>query len=202
MDTRSTTGGRPVAKVPGLGTTTFQIAGAHGVPAQNAAAAVLNLTETNARAQGCATAHPDGTARPPVSNLNHAPGRRTRVLDTRTGLPARINPVPKGPVRRGGVVYLDLPHFVGRTADVQALVMNLTMVDPGAPGGLRASAPTTAPHGRPRPRTVYALSALLRVHINKAPAIRRPRPDPADDARAGRPIHVRTAGGDGCEPRL
>ncbi|EWC59074.1 hypothetical protein UO65_5626 [Actinokineospora spheciospongiae] len=52
----------------------MKVGGSAGVPV-GATAVVLNLTVTNPTLGGYPTAHADGTARPPVSNVNFAPGQ-------------------------------------------------------------------------------------------------------------------------------
>jgi hypothetical protein len=56
------------------------VAGRGGVPANGAAAVVLNLTAANSTGLGYVTAWPAGSARPFASNLNLAPGRNSANL--------------------------------------------------------------------------------------------------------------------------
>jgi hypothetical protein len=58
---------------------TLQVAGRGGVP-RGANAAVLNVTATEAAAQGYVTAYPCNAPRPTASNLNFVPGRSTPNL--------------------------------------------------------------------------------------------------------------------------
>lgn len=69
LDTR-TTG----HAVPGHGTTTFQLAGVNGVPA-DANAVLLNVTTTDARSAGFLSAYGDGQPRPSVSDTNWTAGQ-------------------------------------------------------------------------------------------------------------------------------
>ena len=52
----------------------LQVAGAGGVPATGADAAVLNVVATQTTAPGFVSVHPTGSPRPGVSNLNFEPG--------------------------------------------------------------------------------------------------------------------------------
>jgi hypothetical protein len=75
LDTRA---GSPVAPDSAV---SFQIAGAAGIPAQ-AAAVVFNLTVTEPKSVGFATAHPSGAARPEASNQNFSAGQTVPNLVT------------------------------------------------------------------------------------------------------------------------
>ncbi|MCG8916503.1 PKD domain-containing protein [Actinokineospora sp. PR83] len=68
LDTRDTVKPAPFA------TTRLKVGGRAGVPV-GATAVVLNLTVTNPTLGGYLTAHADGTARPPVSNVNFEAGQ-------------------------------------------------------------------------------------------------------------------------------
>lgn len=82
-DTRSGSGfpneGRPLGAGSSL---TVQLAGAGGIPASGAAAALINVTVTETTAGGYLTVYPAGTSLPTASNLNWVAGETvaTRVL--------------------------------------------------------------------------------------------------------------------------
>ena len=65
---------RPGAPVAANADVSFEVAGAHGIPA-NVSAAVFNLTVTQPAKNGFATAHASGSPRPGTSNLNFAAGQ-------------------------------------------------------------------------------------------------------------------------------
>ena len=69
LDTRDGTGA-PAGKPGPDGTLTVHVTGVGGVPATGVAAVVVNLTGTDATADGYVTAWPAGTAQPLASNLN------------------------------------------------------------------------------------------------------------------------------------
>jgi len=81
LDTRSGTGGVPVARVGNKGAggapLTFQMTGANGIPASGVSAVSLNLTVTNTSVTtggGYLTVYPCGTEPPLISNLNFVTG--------------------------------------------------------------------------------------------------------------------------------
>ena len=69
-DTRFSAAAKPAPR----STITVAIAGHHGVPT-DATAVVVNLTGTEATADGYVTAYPSGTTRPTASNLNLLTGQ-------------------------------------------------------------------------------------------------------------------------------
>lgn len=73
LDTRSGNGAA-VGPIKGGSTVRLKVAGRAGVPAQGAAAVVLNVTVTEPTANGYVTVFPSGSARPLASNLNFTPG--------------------------------------------------------------------------------------------------------------------------------
>jgi hypothetical protein len=74
LDTQHAIGVPTAAKVASGGTVQLKLAGADSVPA-NAAAVVLNVTETNSVGGGFVTAYPGLTAVPTSSSLNFGPGQ-------------------------------------------------------------------------------------------------------------------------------
>lgn len=74
LDTRNGIGAAK-AQVGAGKTVTFQVSGRAGVPASDAAAAVLNVTATRSAAAGSVTAFPGGTSRPATSNVSFARGQ-------------------------------------------------------------------------------------------------------------------------------
>ncbi len=74
LDTRSGLGAPAGAVGPG-GAVALQVAGAGGVPASGAVAALVNLTVTEPTAPSFLTAFPTGTPRPATSNVNVAGGQ-------------------------------------------------------------------------------------------------------------------------------
>jgi hypothetical protein len=60
--------------VAASGEVELDVAGRAGVPANGAAAVVLNVTVTEPTAAGFITVYPTGTAAPLASNLNFTPG--------------------------------------------------------------------------------------------------------------------------------
>jgi hypothetical protein len=76
LDTRRTT-----APVAANAAVAFQVAGVNGIPA-SVAAVVFNLTVTEAKADGFATAYASGGTRPNASNLNFAAGQTVPNLVT------------------------------------------------------------------------------------------------------------------------
>ncbi|QMU75071.1 N-acetylmuramoyl-L-alanine amidase [Streptacidiphilus sp. PB12-B1b] len=73
LDTRYGTGA-PKAPVGAGKAVSLQIAGQPGVPATGVTAVVLNVTATDTTAGGHVSVYPDGSALPPVSNLNFTQG--------------------------------------------------------------------------------------------------------------------------------
>jgi hypothetical protein len=75
LDTRSGIGtvGGSTAPIGPQGAIDLQVTGAGGVP-DDATAVVMNVTYTEATADGFLTIWPSGETRPTVSNLNTAPG--------------------------------------------------------------------------------------------------------------------------------
>jgi uncharacterized delta-60 repeat protein len=81
LDTRVGTGA-PVGKVAANGIVELQVAGAGGVPAEGAAAVVLNVTVTGPTKGGFITAFPTGEPVPTASNLNFVAGQTIPNLVT------------------------------------------------------------------------------------------------------------------------
>jgi hypothetical protein len=75
LDTRVPTGVPTATPLGPNQHLSVQIAGANGVPVLNVAAAVLNVTATNATTTSFLTAYPDGTATPLASNVNFIAGQ-------------------------------------------------------------------------------------------------------------------------------
>ncbi|MGL5825494.1 MAG: hypothetical protein ACRCYU_11880 [Nocardioides sp.] len=73
LDTRYGTGA-PTGQVGPGGSITVQVTGRAGVPTSGVSAVVVNLTAVGGSTNSFLTAHPDGTTRPGVSNLNFAAG--------------------------------------------------------------------------------------------------------------------------------
>ncbi|MFC1409243.1 N-acetylmuramoyl-L-alanine amidase [Streptacidiphilus sp. N1-12] len=71
LDTRTGTGGVPVARVPAGGTVTLQVTGTAGVPADGVTAVVLQVTAVKPSAPGFITVHPDGRALPAVPTVDY-----------------------------------------------------------------------------------------------------------------------------------
>lgn len=74
LDTRTSSG-----PVPGGGSVSIRISGAHGFP-HGTQAVVLNITATNATSSGFLTAHHSGVSAPPTSNVNYGPGHMVANL--------------------------------------------------------------------------------------------------------------------------
>jgi hypothetical protein len=74
LDTRTGTGGVPVAKVGPGGSVGLTVTGVGGVPSSGVSAVVLNVTAVGASAHTFVTVWPSGETRPLASNLNVAPG--------------------------------------------------------------------------------------------------------------------------------
>jgi hypothetical protein len=78
LDTRKGIGtGGKVAKIPAGGNLTLTVAGSDGgiIPSSGVTAVSLNLTATDATANGVITAYPAGQSLPEVSNLNYPAGK-------------------------------------------------------------------------------------------------------------------------------
>lgn len=75
LDTRTGTGGVPVAPMGQGGTLDVQVAGRGSVPASGVSAAVINVTAADTTAPGYLTVYPAGVTRPLASNLNWTPGQ-------------------------------------------------------------------------------------------------------------------------------
>jgi hypothetical protein len=75
LDTRTGTGGVPVASLGPASTLDVQIAGRGGVPASGVSAVVLNATVTNTTTPGYLVVYGRGVARPLASNLNWTAGQ-------------------------------------------------------------------------------------------------------------------------------
>ena len=83
LDTRHGTGTDGVIASVGPGKfVTLKVAGVQGVPSTGLAAVTLNLTATDATANGVVTAYPDGQSAPTASNLNYFSGRNVANLVT------------------------------------------------------------------------------------------------------------------------
>ena len=82
LDTRTGTGGVPVAPLGQRATLNVQIAGHGGVPATSVSAVVLNVTATNTTAASYLTVFPAGVAIPLASNLNWSAGQTVAKLVT------------------------------------------------------------------------------------------------------------------------
>ncbi|MFK0238012.1 hypothetical protein [Streptomyces vinaceus] len=79
LDTRNGTGDR--AGAVGQGDAVYlKVTGTAGVPAQGVTAVVLNVTVTNPTQASHLIVHPNGIARPGVSNLNYTPGQTVANL--------------------------------------------------------------------------------------------------------------------------
>ena len=74
LDTRNGTGGRWTPLGPGE-TFALQVAGQGGVPSSGAAAVALNVTVTGGSAASYLVLWPDGSPRPPTSNVNFTAGQ-------------------------------------------------------------------------------------------------------------------------------
>ncbi|MGH7778191.1 MAG: hypothetical protein ACREPI_13600, partial [Candidatus Dormibacterales bacterium] len=75
LDTRSGTGtGGTVGPVAAGGTLALQVTGADGVASANVTAVAVNITATGESSAGLITAYPDGSPRPPISNLDYTTG--------------------------------------------------------------------------------------------------------------------------------
>ncbi|MGM1064884.1 PKD domain-containing protein [Saccharothrix sp. Mg75] len=207
LDTRSGIGA-PARKVAPYSTLRLAIGGRHGVPADVTAVSV-NLTVTNATADGHLTAHPAGQARPTASAVdfraggtvpglatvavggghldlhNASPGTvdliadvsgyftRTaetdgftpvhpnRLLDTRTGhgmpFPRSIAAGEAFTQRVAGHYTGGVPRYAG------AALLNITVVNPSAPGHL-----TAFPSGTGAPQTSNLNYAAGQVVTNAA----------------------------------
>jgi hypothetical protein len=80
LDTRTGTGGVPVAPIGPNATLTLQVAGRGGVPATGVGAIVVNVTVTDTSAPSYLTVYPAEDPRPTVSNLNWIAGQTTPNL--------------------------------------------------------------------------------------------------------------------------
>jgi hypothetical protein len=80
LDTRTGTGGVPVAPVGPNATLTVQVAGRGGVPSTGVGAVVINVTVTDTSAPSYLTVYPAEDPRPTVSNLNWTAGQTTPNL--------------------------------------------------------------------------------------------------------------------------
>jgi hypothetical protein len=91
LDTRSGNGA-PVGAVPGGSSIDLQITGREGLPATGMAAVVINVTATEATADGFVTVYPTGVTRPTASNLNVRPGQTVPNLAVvKVGASGRIS---------------------------------------------------------------------------------------------------------------
>jgi hypothetical protein len=75
LDTRTGTGGVPIAPLGPGGILNVQITGQGGVPSTGVSAVVLNVTVTDTTAASYLTVFPTGATRPLASNLNWVAGR-------------------------------------------------------------------------------------------------------------------------------
>lgn len=82
LDTRTGTGGVPVAPLGPGATLSVQITGQGGVPSTGVSAVVLNATATDTTAASYLTVFPAGVAMPLASNLNWARGQTIAKLVT------------------------------------------------------------------------------------------------------------------------
>ena len=80
LDTRTGTGGVPIAPIGPNSTLTVQVVGRGGVPASAVGAVVLNVTATNTSAPSYLTVYPAEDPRPTASNLNWTAGQTTPNL--------------------------------------------------------------------------------------------------------------------------
>src|SRR5437588_407437 len=80
LDTRTGTGGVPIAPIGPNSTLTVQVVGRGGVPASGVGAVVLNVTATNTSAPSYLTVYPAEDPRPTASNLNWTAGQTTPNL--------------------------------------------------------------------------------------------------------------------------
>jgi hypothetical protein len=80
LDTRTGTGGVPVAPLGANATLTVPVVGRGGVPATGVGAVVLNVTVTNTSVPSFLTVYPAEDPRPTTSNLNWTSGQTTPNL--------------------------------------------------------------------------------------------------------------------------
>lgn len=73
LDTRTGTGGFPIAPLGAGAAIDVQVAGQGGIPASGVSAAVMNVTVTDTSTYSVLTLYPTGVSRPLASNLNWAP---------------------------------------------------------------------------------------------------------------------------------
>ena len=76
IDTRNGLGGVPAQKILAGSALEVPVAGRNGVPSSGAGSVILNVTATNAEADGYLTVYPCGGL-PLASNVNYVPGRNT-----------------------------------------------------------------------------------------------------------------------------
>ncbi|MFI2694117.1 PKD domain-containing protein [Kitasatospora sp. NPDC018619] len=79
LDTRDGTGAPAAGAVAALGTTRVKVGGNGGIP-EGVSAVALNITATNAVADGHVIAFASGTAQPSTSNVNFAAGQTVPTL--------------------------------------------------------------------------------------------------------------------------
>ncbi|MFC1417940.1 PKD domain-containing protein [Streptacidiphilus cavernicola] len=109
-------------KIGAGGTVRLKIAGVHGIPSSGVSAVTMNVTDTDATADGFVTAYPDGSPRPAVSHLNFKAGQ--------------INP-NEVTVPVGSDGYVDLYNFSGSVnllADVQGYYTTKAGASPSQSG--------------------------------------------------------------------
>ncbi|MGO4584782.1 carboxypeptidase-like regulatory domain-containing protein [Arthrobacter sp. 2RAF6] len=119
LDTRASSG-----PVPAGGTVSLQIGGVNGIPS-NAAAAVINLTVTEAKSAGFLTAYASGRAKPNASNVNFGPGQTVPNLAV----------VPLGPDGKVTIANTS-PGTAQVIADVAGYFLPGMPLDAGASGNI------------------------------------------------------------------
>ena len=108
-------------------TTSFQVAGANGIP-PNVSAVVFNLTVAEAKSYGFITAYASGTGRPNASNLNFSAGQvLANLVIVPVGADGRVN------------LYNRSPGATQLVADVSGYYLG---GPPGSPGAFRAVGPS------------------------------------------------------------
>ncbi len=92
LDTRTGTGGVPMAPVGPSSTITVPVAGVGGVPMDGVYAAVINVTATNTTTPGYLTIYPAGTPQPLASSLNWTAGQTVpNLVEVEVGTQGQVN---------------------------------------------------------------------------------------------------------------
>ena len=134
LDTRST------AKVSATQKVDLQVTGRGGVPATGVSAVVLNLTGTQAEANGYLTAYPAGVTRTSASSLNFTPGQSTAngvVVKVGTGGMVSLY------VSAGTHVIADVQGWLPTGADLTALTPSRLLDTRETAGPVPAGGTTT-----------------------------------------------------------